>query len=104
MRQHLLNIVDIIYRSGAWIVLKARLYTLTTDSGANLLHKLGICVVAWTSSPYTTLNSHAEKGEITEQIEKFMASKLIICAKLKVVQITACYANILLAENTLKVV
>ena len=74
--QHTLNIDDVEQWSLLAIVLKTRLYTLTTNRVANLLHKLGICVVARACCHNATLDAHSEQCEVAEQVEQLVASHL----------------------------
>ena len=102
MWQHSLDIVDIVERSLASIVLEARFDTLATNRRTELLHKLGVGVVTRAGCHNAALDTHTKQSEVAEQVEQLVACHLVRSTQLEIVEIATRNTNILLVEEQRK--
>lgn len=101
--QHAADIVDVVNRRFAAVVLEAGFLSFAADSLFDLLHELRVGEMAGAGSPYAALDAFAEQSEVPQQVEELVAGQFVVETKFQVVQVAARDADILFVEDFLEV-
>ena len=101
--QHVADVVDVVERRLAAVVLETGFFAGPADGVLELLHELGVGEMPGAGGPDAAFDADAQQCEVAQQVEQLVARQFVVAAQFEVVEVARLDLDVGLVEDLFQV-